>query len=278
MGRWLVPHLRGLGDHVVAPTKAVADIHHESSLHDIVASAAPDTVINLAAISSVTQGSVEAYYETNLLGHLRLLQAVSEVAPTARIYLASTANLYGQSDGRGFSETDAPAPRNHYAMSKRAAEQLHALYPDLGSTCAVRPFNCIGRGQSTVFVVPKLVEAYRQRVAELKLGTLDVARDFVDIRDVCAMWQALLAAPTPPPVVNFGNGEATSLSEIVATLEQLSGHKIRLAHSDRLVRPSDIAYQRANAEIIVGLGYRRRHSLVETLAWMLNDGAAIDDA
>lgn len=272
IGRWLVAHLRRLGDHVVAPTRITADLQRMSSLQEVVASAAPDVVINLAAVSSVTHHAVEAFYEINLLGHLRLLQAISGHAPTAQIFLASTANLYGQGDERGFSERDVPAPRNHYAMSKLGAEQLHQLYPDLGSACAVRPFNCIGRGQRTDFVVPKLVDAYRRRLPELELGTLEVKRDFVDVRDVCGMWEALLAARVPPPIVNFGNGEAVSLSEVVVTLQRLSGHNMRIKQSDRLVRPSELTYQRADTETILGLGYRRRHSLVDSLAWMLEEG------
>jgi len=266
MGRWLVAHLRALGDQVEAPSRAIVRMSDAAAVRDAIAAAKPDIIINLAGISSVTHEDAAALYETNLLGHLRVLQA----APAgARVYLASTANVYGQGAGQAFSEADQPAPRNHYAVSKLGAEQLHPLYADTLTLSAARPFNCIGRGQKTSLVISKLVDAFRRRVPEIELGNLAVARDFIDIRDVCSMWENLLAAEAPPPVVNFGNGEAVPLPDIIALLERLSGHQPQITSSQALVRSADLTYQRADNRLIASLGYQRRYALEETLSWML---------
>ena len=266
MGRWLVAHLRALGDYVEAPSRAIARMSDAAAVRDAIAAAKPDIIINLAGISSVTHEDAAALYETNLLGHLRVLQA----APAgARVYLASTANVYGQGAGQAFSEADQPAPRNHYAVSKLGAEQLHPLYAGTLTLSAARPFNCIGRGQKTSLVISKLVDAFRRRVPEIELGNLAVARDFIDIRDVCSMWENLLAAEAPPPVVNFGNGEAVPLPDIIALLERLSGHQPQIRSSQALVRSADLTYQRADKRLIASLGYQRRYALEETLSWML---------
>ncbi len=267
MGRALASHLRGLGDRVETPPRAAANMSDAGAIAAVVAAAQPEIIVNLAGISSVTHEDAAALYETNMLGHLRVLQAA---APGTRVFLASTANVYGQGDGvRGFAESDEPAPRNHYALSKLSAERLHILFADKLTLSAARPFNCIGRGQKTTLVISKLVDGFRRRLPEIELGTLAVARDFVDIRDVCVMWERLIAAPTPPVAVNFGNGEAVSLTDIIAVLERLSGHRPQIRSSQALVRTADLTYQRADTRVLTELGYQRRHSLEETLAWML---------
>ncbi len=267
MGSWLVRHLRARGDQVDAPPRNRVDVADFQSLRAAISAGPPDVVINLAGVSSVTHGAATQTYEINFLGHLRLLQAVAETAPVARVFLASSANVYGQGTGAAFRECDTPRPKNHYALSKLAAERLHELFSV--RTCAVRPFNCIGRGQKPALVVSKLVDAFRRRQAEIELGDVSVERDFVDIRDACAMWEAVLAVSAPPRAVNFGNGEAVRLTEVVVLLEELTQHRPRIVSSPALMRSADITYQRADTGVITGLGYKRCHSLSDTLAWML---------
>jgi len=272
MGRRLVEHLQEAGWRVSAPRRAEVDVADIESLRGELCRHRPDAIINLAGISSVVHKDVAALYEINTLGHLRLLQAVADVAPMSRVFLASTANVYGQGvAGHAFKETDNPTPRNHYAVSKLAAELLQAQFPDICALSAARPFNCIGRGQSQTFLVAKLVDAYRRRAEAIELGNVDVRRDFVDVRDLCCMWEALIGAASPPPIVNFGNAEAVALVDILATLERLTGHHVCVEAAPHLVRAADLTYQCADNAVISALGYRRRHSLEDTLAWMLAD-------
>lgn len=268
MGRALVAHLRAQGRAVAAPTHAEAPVDDRAALERAVEAAAADTIINLAGISSVTHADARALYETNAFGHLNVLEAAG--AAGAPVYLASTANVYGQA--RSFRESDVPAPVNHYGVSKLMAEQFNRLYSDRLIACAVRPFNCTGRGQKPSLVISKLVDAFRRRAAFVELGDTTVERDYVDIRDVCAMWDAVLAAASPPPVVNFGTGQATRLTDVIALLQEISGHTLDVAHSGGLLRARDIVYQRADTELLESLGFVRRHSLADTLAWMLEDG------
>lgn len=242
-----------------------------TALRRAIESAAPEIIINLAGVSSILHADVSEIYETNAFGHLRLLEAVAETAPAARVYLTSSANVYGPSTRENFSEADPAAPVNHYAVSKFMAERFNALFADRLTASAARPFNCVGRGQKPTLVLSKLVDAFRRRVGRIELGNLDVRRDFVDIRDVCGMWRALLAAPAPPEIVNFGNGVATPLSEIIAVLEQLTGHKLEIVSARALLRERDITYQRADTAVLESLGYKRRYTLVETLEWMLSE-------
>lgn len=274
MGRALSAHLRAEGRQVATPTRADYRLDDTASLARLMTGNAPDAIINLAGISSVLHDDERALYEVNAFGHLNVLKAAVEAAPKARVLLASTANVYGQSQNERFRESDLPAPVNHYGASKSLAEQFNALYADRLCVSAVRPFNCTGRGQKPSLVISKLVDAYRRRVPRLELGDLSVRRDYVDIRDVCAMWSALLAAPAPPPIVNFGTGQATPLGDVIAALQRLSGHMLETVTSPHFLRARDIVYQRADTTILESIGFRRRYGLDDTLSWMLADDGA----
>jgi GDP-6-deoxy-D-talose 4-dehydrogenase len=270
MGRALAAHLRADGDDVIAPTHAETPMTDAIALRRAIEAAAPEIIINLAGVSSILHGAVGEIYDTNAFGHLRLLEAAAEAAPAARLYLASTANIYGRSASETFKESDPAAPVNHYAISKFMAERFNAVFAGRLTLSAARPFNCVGRGQKPTLVLSKLVDAFRRRAPRIELGNLDVRRDFVDIRDVCVMWSALLAAAKPPEVVNFGNGVATPLAEIITTLEHLTGHKPEIISAPALLRERDITYQRADTALLESLGYKRRYTLAETLEWMLS--------
>jgi nucleoside-diphosphate-sugar epimerase len=269
LGRALRARLEQGGFTVGAPAHAAAPLQDSKALFDVVSAFAPDIAINLAGISAVSHQDYLELYELNAFGHLHVLEACVAAAPGARVFLASTANVYGQNPAESLSERAAPAPVSHYAISKVAAEHFNALFADRLSVCTVRLFNCIGRGQGPTFVVPKLVDAFRRRVPRLELGDISARRDYVDVRDACAMWEVLLAQPSPPPLVNFGRGNTTSVREIVDSLERMTGHALEIVHDAHLLRAREIASQRADPSVITALGFRPRYSLEETLAWML---------
>lgn len=274
MGRALCAHLRAEGHEVAAPSRGDYALNDVASIKRLIEATAPNTLINLAGISSVTHADDRALYDVNAFGHLNVLDATLAAAPNARVLLASTANVYGQSANETFRESDLPAPVNHYAISKLTAEQFNRLYSDRLQVSAVRPFNCTGRGQKPSLVISKLVDAFRRKVDRLELGDLSVRRDYVDIRDVCEMWSALIAAPAPPPLVNFGTGEATPLGDVIDKLSELSGHRLEAVSSPHFLRPRDIVYQRADTTILESLGFRRQFRLTDTLSWMLTDDGA----
>lgn len=271
MGRALSQHWRAAGFDVSTPAHADAPLEVGDALERAVAAARPSTIVNLAALSSPIHSDERELYELNAFGHLRLLEGVARAAPEARVFLASTANVYGRGEGGRFRESDTPAPINHYAISKLMAEQFNRLFSDRLTVCAARPFNCIGRGQKKTLVISKLIDAFRRRLPELQLGDLSVERDFVDIRDVCAMWDVLIGLDAPPPIVNFGTGKATPLLNVIALLEQLTGRRVAISSSPQFMRARDIAYQQADVTLLTTLGFTRQHELADTLSWMIAD-------
>jgi GDP-6-deoxy-D-talose 4-dehydrogenase len=282
-GRVLAPMLKARGIEVFgtcAPAELSAhapELVHEVDLLDfralraVIQRVQPDCVIHLAAISFVAHSDVEALYRTNIIGTRYLLQALSEVsaAPPRHVILASSANIYGNSECDPIGE-DAPArPANDYAVSKLSMEHMAALWFDRLPITIVRPFNYTGRGQSLSFLVPKIVDAYRRRAASVELGNLAVERDFSDVRDVADAYARLLHAD-PGGVLNICSGRATSLHDVLRIVQRISGHELEVKVNPAFVRGNEVKRLRgSNARLLTRLPGWQSRSLEDTLAWML---------
>ncbi len=135
------------------------DLRSEASTAALVAAARPDVVIHLAAQSFVPDSFKDpsATLDVNLMGTLRLLQALRQQKFSGRILYVSTGDVYGlvPEDSLPIDERRLPAPRNPYAVSKLAAEALCFQWSVTEGMDIViaRSFNHIGPGQSKRFVI-----------------------------------------------------------------------------------------------------------------------------
>ena len=229
----------------------------------------PQTVLNLGAISTVVTEDVRGLYEVNAFGQLNLLQCLAERGFTDRLVFASSASIYGGSVGGAIAEDQPPDPLNHYAFSKQLAENFCRLFADRCDIVVVRPFNCIGLGQRETFLVPRIVRHFRDRAAAIELGNLEIERDFIDIRDAVRAYELILTAPHPPTPVHIASGRTASIRDIISTLEELTGHRMEVRVDPALVRANDLHRQQADILRLESLGFVRRYSLHDTLAWML---------
>ena len=169
----------------------------------LVADFKPDLVLHLAAQSSAGASlkAAEETWRVNFDGTLELASALAHHAPGATFFFVSSSETYGENFRSGPADETTPlAPANAYARSKAAAE---SMLPDVlpqARLVIARPFNHTGPGQDVRFVLPSLaqqiadVEAGR-RPPHLELGNLEASRDFLDVRDVCAAYIAMLNTP-----------------------------------------------------------------------------------
>jgi len=211
--------------HAVVPL--LADLTDKAALQAEIAAACPDAVVHLAAISFVGHADMRAFYDVNVIGTLNLLDALAELPPPQRILLASSANVYGNTDKSPITEDAPPAPVNHYAMSKLAMEYLARTYLERLPLFFVRPFNYTGAGQEASFLIPKLAAHFAQKAAVVELGNLDVAREFNDVAFVCEAYLRLLQSAVPGEVYNICTGLPVALCVVVDLLAQLSGQRER---------------------------------------------------
>jgi GDP-6-deoxy-D-talose 4-dehydrogenase len=250
----------------------VADLADTASLMAIACDVQPHKVAHLAAISYVAHGDAAAIYATNVVGTRNLLDAlVQSKAPLDSVLLASSANIYGNTAGGVLEETTAAAPANDYAISKLAMEYIAKLYEDCLPIVVTRPFNYTGVGQSDSFLIPKIIHHVRKRAQLIELGNLDVARDFSDVRTVVQLYQRLLDTPAAVgQTFNVCSGKAWTLNQMLAMVQEISGHHIEVRVNPAFVRQNEVKILLGSrAKLDAAVGAVPEIALKDTLSWML---------
>ncbi|HMS26944.1 MAG TPA: GDP-mannose 4,6-dehydratase [Burkholderiaceae bacterium] len=241
-----------------------------------VAMAAPEAVVHLAAISFVGHSHASAFYDVNVIGTLHLLDALKELKHTpSRVLLASSANVYGNCEQSPISETQLPAPVNHYAMSKLAMEYLAKNYQTQLPLFFVRPFNYTGVGQALSFVVPKIVTHFKKLAPSIELGNLHVEREYNDVRAVCDIYMRLLMSAHAGETYNICSGQTYTLQHIIAALTELTGHSLQVNVNPAFVRANEIHRLCGNPEKLVNaIGSLPSYAIKDTLKAMLAAASA----
>ena len=229
-----------------------------------------DYVVHLAAVAILAHERAADYYRVNLVGTLNLLEALARRGKLKKVILASSANIYGRPARTPVEESATPAPLNHYGVSKLAMELMARLWFERLPILIVRPFNYSGLGQSTKFVLPKLVAAFRSRTGQLELGDTAVVREFMDVRDVAQVYARLLDSAAAGEVVNLCSGRGVQLDEVLERLTALTGGAPAIRRSEALVRDDEIpALVGCPARLKALAGETAFRPLDETLRWML---------
>lgn len=218
-----------------------ADLTNAAALCAEVAQVQPELVVHLAGIAFVGHTDESALYAVNTVGTTHLLAALAALPkPPAKVVLASSANVYGSSPVFPIPETQAPAPANHYAASKMAMEAMAHTYAGALPIVIARPFNYTGVGQSTDFLVPKLVSHFARKASTIELGNLDVEREFNDVAMVCQAYLQLLAHGHSGATYNVCSGTMYSLREVVALLTDITGHTLQVQANPALMRAHEV--------------------------------------
>jgi len=229
----------------------LGDFHE---VREAVSDYSPEAVFHLAAQSSAARSFEDprGTLETNVFGTLNLLEAVRDTMgeETVRFLSVGSCEEYGNrgSDEMPLTERSPVEPVSPYAVSKAAqsmlAIQYHAAY---GIECMVaRSFSHTGPGQTTRFVLP----AFAKQCAEIKagrreplirVGNLDVTRDFLDVRDVVRAYRFIAEKGRAGEIYNVCRGGGLSLREALEAFEGFAGRAIEREVDPGLLRPVDVA-------------------------------------
>jgi len=252
------------------------DLCDRDALMGVVSTVQPNVVAHLAAITFVPHGDVEAIYRVNVVGTRNLLEALTECGKTPRaVLLVSSANVYGNAVAELIDECVPPAPANDYAVGKLAMEHMARLWFDRLPVFITRPFNYTGVGQDSNFVVPKIVTHYTNRAREIELGSLDVAREFSDVRMVASAYRRLIDAAPAGETFNVCSGMAYSLSEVLALMSDIAGYDIAVKVNPAFVRTNEVKrLVGSNAKLKRMIGDLPPIPLSETLRWMYSAAVA----
>ena len=137
-------------------------------------------------------------------------------------------------------------PRNPNAVSKVAAEALCYQWSQTGpfSVMMARPFNHIGPGQSPLFAISDFARQIAEisagkRPPILRVGNIDVTRDFTDISDVLHAYEILLTHGKNGEIYNVCSGVERSVRGMVELLLELTGVKAEIENDPSRFRPAD---------------------------------------
>lgn len=279
-GRHLCAHLRERGYRVLglveratgSADEVVADLLDAPAVAEAVGAAAADFVVHLAAIAFPGHAEAASIYRVNLAGTLTLLEALGRVGGgRSGVLLPSTATVYANSDSDALTETAPLAPATHYAVSKLAMEHMSRLFARSLPITIVRPFNYTGPGQREPYLIPKIVRHFAERADVIELGNVDVVRDFLDVRTVVDAYERLLRTPaTAGFTFNVCSGTGIAIREMVAMLEERTGHRVEIRVNPKFVRPDEPRrFVGSAAKLRATIGELRALPLATTLADML---------
>ncbi len=198
------------------------DLSDASGLQSILAEARPDEVYNLGAQSHVRVSFDTPEYtgEVTGLGAVRLLEAVRRSRLPARVYQASSSELYGKVVETPQRETTPFHPRSPYAAAKAYAFYISQNYREAYGMFVTNGilFNHESPRRGETFVTRKITRAAGRikhgLQQKLYLGNLDAKRDWGHAKDyVQAMW-LMLQQDTPDDFV-IGTGETHAVREFL---------------------------------------------------------------
>jgi GDP-4-dehydro-6-deoxy-D-mannose reductase len=230
------------------------DIRSQSTLRALLQDVRPDHIYHLAGISSVARSFTDPRltYSINVDGTLNLFECIRELNLRSRVVMVSSAMIYGSlgwQGAKGFTELSDVHPHSPYAASKIMCEQLAKHYVETFGLRVViaRPFNHIGPHQPSGYVCSdfaKQVAAICAGVAEpvLRVGNLNVHRDFSDVRDIVDAYWRLARFGQAGEVYNVCSGKARKVADVLASLCEMSGRTIDVVIDPEKFRPIDDNY------------------------------------
>lgn len=298
VGRHLAQHLISCGDDVAVTynpaTKDSADkkfqtalpqavqtlaldITNRKAVTDVVSLLKPDTIYHLAGKTFVPEAEADFFkvHEVNTYGTINLLDAVAKNSPKSRLLYVSSSEVYGDPRPGSLPLTELAQlrPISNYGVTKAAADLSVFKYAFREGIFAlrIRPFQHIGPGQSDQFAI----SSFARQAAEIKLGrrepvikvgNIDVKRDYSDVSDVVRGYREAILNGKKGEVYNLCSGTSIAVGDLLRTLIKVAEIEAEIEVDPARVRPVDIqdtygSYQRAFKDF----GWKPRISLEGTL-------------
>ncbi|MEN8098150.1 MAG: GDP-mannose 4,6-dehydratase [Chloroflexota bacterium] len=240
------------------------DVRDLESILDVMEQAHPNLVFHLAAQASVglSYHDPGLTLDVNVKGTANLLEASRRHANELEaIIVVSSAEVYGvlTPEQVPVSEDTPFAPVHTYAISKVATHFLAQVYHKTHDLPVIeaRPFNHIGPRQGRGFVVPDFasqIAEYSLGLSDkaMRVGNLQVIRDFTDVRDVARAYLAIARRGKPGSVYHICSGEAVTVSNVLDKLVALSGKQLQIESDPALWRP-------AKMPVLIGDASKLKH-------------------
>lgn len=271
VGEHLLKHLLERGDQVAAsaltlpPTRSTlsseqmtavewkqADVEDHDALFRVLAAVQPDRVYHLAGFSSgaLARQQAATAMRVNAGGTVNLCEAILSVREEfpefdPRVLVLGSGDAYGDAAGGEGLLTEGMQlrPVGVFGLSKACQElTAHTYRRSAGvRTVVARGFNLVGPGQQAHFVVPDFcmqvaAVAREERPPRVRVGNLDVERDFTDVRDGVRAFAAIMDLETPDSAYNVCSGRATSVRTVLGWILDEAGIDVEVEVAPERVR------------------------------------------
>ena len=237
-------HRKAVGD---APF-VQGDIADSDLIARVVAEHGVDEVVHFAAYKAVgeSMSNPGKYFSNNVTGSQKLFEALHQ-AGVSRVVFSSTAAVYGTPQSVPVRETDVLSCESVYAETKLMIEKTLGWYSqttDMRSVC-LRYFNAAGASEDSTLgedwrfsqnLIPHVMKAVLGFAPALTVFGNDFptpdgtgVRDYIHVEDLARAHVAALdylAKGGDSITCNVGTGHGTSVMDIIATTERVTGKKV----------------------------------------------------
>jgi UDP-glucose-4-epimerase GalE len=246
-----------------------------------------DEVVHFAAYKAVGESMTNPgkYFANNVAGSQALFGALHECG-VERVVFSSTAAVYGTPDRVPVTERDPVRCESVYAETKWMMERTLEWYARTTSLRSVRLryFNAAGAsddgslGENWDFsenLVPHVMKSVLGHSGHLKVFGNDWptrdgtgVRDYIHVEDLASAHVAALdhlASGHDSVTLNVGTGQGTSVLEIIAATERVTGN--RVPHEVTGRRAGDVSEVWADTSLIHRLtGWEPRRTLDDIIS------------
>lgn len=230
------------------------DIADEALLHKVMSSGF-DAVIHLAAKKAVGESmeNPQIYAKNNINGAVNIFNAMIDCG-VKNVVFSSTAAAYGNPQYLPLDENHPINPLNFYGFTKIEIERVMDWLSRLKDFhyMALRYFNAVGyaadgsiRGkeQNSQNLLPIVMDVITGRREKLLVFGNDYdtpdgtcLRDYIHVEDLARAHVAAIKRLLQYPqshIINLSTGKATSVLEIIAAAERVTGRKVNYEFAPR---------------------------------------------
>jgi UDP-glucose 4-epimerase len=237
-------HRKAVGD---APF-VQGDIADSDLVERVVAEYGVDEVVHFAAYKAVGESMLNPgkYFSNNVTGSQKLFESLHKAGVT-RVVFSSTAAVYGTPQSVPVRETDVLSCESVYAETKLMIEKTLGWYSQttpMRNVC-LRYFNAAGASEDATLgedwrfsqnLIPHVMKAVLGFAPALRVFGDDFptpdgtgVRDYIHVEDLARAHVAALdylAKGNDSITCNVGTGYGTSVKDIIATTERVTGKKV----------------------------------------------------
>lgn len=199
------------------------------NMDDLLALGDFDVIIHLAAKAGVRPSILNPilYQQVNVDGTQNLLEFARQ-KNIKQFVFASSSSVYGINENIPWNEDEKLKPISPYASTKLSCEMLGHVYSHLYGIrfLALRFFTVYGPAQRPDLAIHKFFKAISEGNPIPVFGDTSSSRDYTFVEDTIQGIEAAITYDQSDfEIINLGNHQTVTLSELITAIEKISGKK-----------------------------------------------------